>query len=64
MTYVVTDEVVVDPTCPPLAINQPFLSEHRSVKDDLIIRASHNNGLYNDDCSEVYFKLEEATRGT
>ena len=31
---------------------------------DLVARASHTHGLFRDDNAEVYYKIEEATRGT
>ena len=30
----------------------------------MIARADHTNGFYRDDNAQVYYKLEEATRGT
>ena len=64
LAYVIRDEVTVANVCPPLANNQPYTDEHKSVEGDMIARASHTHGLYAADNAAVYFKLEEATRGT
>jgi hypothetical protein len=45
-------------------VNQPYSEEHGSILGDLVNRASHDHGLFKADNAEVYFKLEEATRGT
>ena len=64
LAYVIRENVVVPAVCPPLAVDQPYSTEHGSVSDDLINRGSHTHGLFAKDNSDVYFKLEEATRGT
>ena len=48
----------------PLERDQLFSKLHRSIKADLIHCASHCHGLFRDDNAQVYYKLEEATRGT
>ena len=47
-----------------MATNQPYLDEHRSIEVKLIARAEHIHGLYKDDNAQVYYKIEESTRGT
>ena len=49
---------------PTLAPNQPHSTEHGSVEEELIARASHTHALFRDDNSVVYYHLEKATRGT
>ena len=48
----------------PLAPGQPHSTEHGSVEAELIARASHTRALFRNDNSDLYFLLEEATRGT
>ena len=46
-----------------LAASEPYLLEHGLVKE-LVARASHMHALFREDNSDVYYKLEEAMRGT
>lgn len=64
LAYVVRETIEVPAACPAREPNQPYTTEHGSVMDDLVNRASHANGLFPADSAEVYYKLEEATRGT
>ena len=64
LVYVVRIEVDVPAVCSPLAESHPYSLEHGSMEVDMIARASHGHGLFREDCAEVYYKLEEATRGT
>ena len=48
----------------PLRPLQPYLLEHGSVEQELVAHASHMHALFREDNSDVYYKLEEATRGT
>ena len=64
LIYVICPVEAVTALTPPLATNQPFSTLHGSVQDELIARASHNHVLFCDDNAKVYYKLEEATRGT
>ena len=64
LSYVIRNNVTRDLACPPLKTNQPYSELHGSVQGDLIARASHTHGLYNDDNATVYYKLEEACRTT
>lgn len=64
LAYIVCDEVNLLATAPPLTTNQPYSSKHGLIKAELIARASHDDALFRDDNAQVYFKLEEATRGT
>ena len=41
---------------------QPHSTEHGSVKDELVARASHTHALFHDDNATVYHHLEETTR--
>jgi hypothetical protein len=47
-----------------ISAGTPHSTEHGSIEDKLIARASHTNPLYREDNSVVYYKLEEATRAT
>ena len=49
---------------PTLAPNQPHSTEHGSVEEELIARASHTHAHFRDDNSVVYYHLEKATTGT
>ena len=49
---------------PPAAINQTNSAIHGSILNNLIHRAGHDHGRFEQDNAEVYFKLEEATCGT
>jgi hypothetical protein len=65
LAYVVrTDDVVAPNVAPAIAPGQPHSTEHGSVEEELIARASHVHALYRQDNASVYYKLEEATRGT
>ena len=64
LAYVIRDDPNVTGPCPALKTDQPFSEQYGSVDEDLIHRASHTHGLFRDDNASVYFKLEEATRGT
>lgn len=64
LAYVIRAEVVPPAALPTLAAGQPHSTEHGSVENELVARASHTHALYRDDNSAVYHKLEEATRTT
>eukprot|EP00957_Ditylum_brightwellii_P072453 5505950-Ditylum_brightwellii.AAC.1 len=44
--------------------SKPHSSKYGSIKADLVARASHLHSNYKEDNSQVYYYLEEATRGT
>ena len=64
LAYVIRDDTDVPAVVPTLATNQPYSTEHGSIEFELIARADHGHGLFRDDNAQVYYKLEEATRGT
>ena len=64
LAYVIQTNPQVPGTAPTLAPNQPHSTEHGSVEEELIARASHIHALFRDDNSVVYYHLEKATRGT
>ena len=64
LAYVTRKEESVAGMAPALATDQPFSTEHGSLEAELIARASLSDGLFPDDSALVYYKLEEATRGT
>jgi hypothetical protein len=63
LSYVVRPDVAPPAPTPPLLTDLPY-SASRSVEDELILLASHTHPLYRDDNELLYFKIEEATRGT
>ena len=64
LSYVTRENETVPAACPPLKTSKPHSELHGSVELDLVNRASHDDPLFNEDNSKVYFFLEEATRGT
>ena len=64
LAYVIRTDPHVPGIAPTLAPNQPHSTEHGSVEEELIARASHTHELFRDDNSVVYYHLEKATRGT
>ena len=64
LAYIIHANSGIPMAAPPLAPNQPHSEAHGSIEYKLVERASHEHPLFRDDNSEVYFKLEEATRGT
>ena len=64
LAYIIHADRDVPMPAPPLAPNQPHSKVHGSIEYELVERASHKHPLFRDENSEVYFKLEEATRGT
>jgi hypothetical protein len=63
LAYVIRPTVAVPPIG-PIAAGAPHLLEHEAIENELIARASHAHPLYREDNSNVYYKLEEATRAT
>ena len=64
LMYIIRDEPNPPAMALPLAPGQPHSTEHGSVEAELIARASHTHALFRNDNSDLYFLLEEATRGT
>ena len=64
LAYVICKDVAVPGACPLLANKKPYSELHTSVDTDMINRASHTHGLYNDGNASVHCKLEEATRSS
>lgn len=64
LAYVIRQDVQVPAVAPPLAVRQPYSTEHGSMEEELIARLSHGSPVYRDDNKAVYNYLEEATRGT
>ena len=64
LAYIIRDEPNPPAMAPPLAPGQPHSVEHGSVEADSIARASRTHALFRNDNSDLYFLLEEATRGT
>jgi len=64
LAYVIRDNEDVPAAAPPLENTQPYSTEHGSLVEEMIARASHTHALYREDNASVYYALEEATRGT
>ena len=64
LVYIIREVLNPPAAAPPLAPGQPHFLEYGSVEAELIARASHAHALFRDDNSDLYFLLEEATRGT
>ncbi len=64
LSYIVREDDDVPDPAPPLAQHQPHSTQHGSVEEELIARASHTHALYRVDNASVYHFLEEATRST
>ena len=64
LAYVIQPKADVPVATPALAAGEPYSLEHGSVEQELVARASHTHALFREDNSDVYYKLEEATRGT
>jgi hypothetical protein len=63
LAYVIR-ELEVPEAITILAAGQPHSTIAGSIEQELISRGSHNHPLFRDDRASVYYKLEEATRGT
>ena len=64
LSYIIRENVNVDPVPPPLLHRRPHSDMHGSVEGELIARLDHTSPLYRDDNQQVYHLLEEATRST
>ena len=64
LAYVIRPEADVPMATPALAPGEPYSLEHGLVEQELVARASHMHVLFQEDNSEIYYKLEEALRGT
>ena len=64
LAYVTRAVVDVPVIVPVLENNQPHSEEHGSAENKLIAQASHDHKLFREDNANVYYHLEEATRGT
>ena len=64
LTYIIREKADVPNLAPTLATNQPYSTEHGSVEQELIARASHTDPLFDTDNATVYYALEEGTRTT
>ena len=64
LAYIIRDEPNPPAAPPPLAASQLHSIEHGSVEAELMAQASHTHALFHDDNSDLYYLLEESTRGT
>lgn len=63
LVYVIR-ELETPPIITALAPGQPHSTDAGSIEQELTDRGSHTHALFRDDNATVYYKLEEATRGT
>jgi hypothetical protein len=63
LAYVIRPEATV-PTIGAQAAGTPHYVQHEGIDAEMIARASHGHLLFREDNSNVYYKLEEATRAT
>ena len=64
LAYIICDEPNPPAAAPTLAAGQPHSIEQGSVEAEVIAQALHTHALFRNDNSDLYFLLEEATRGT
>jgi hypothetical protein len=64
LSYVTRETVTPTNILPPQAQDRPHSIENGSVEGDMIAFASHDHPSYRDDNAQIYYYLEEATRGT
>ena len=64
LAYVIRDDANVPAAISAQEANAPHSTVYGSIEVALIHRASHNHPLFCVDNETVYYKLEEATRGT
>jgi hypothetical protein len=60
----VTRLVAAVPAIGAQAAGTPHSTDHGAIEMELIARASHGHPLFREDNSAMYYKIEEATRGT
>jgi hypothetical protein len=63
LAYVIRPDTTVG-AITALHAGSPHSTEHGSVEDELIARASHAHPLYREDNQLVYYKIEEGVRST
>jgi hypothetical protein len=63
LAYVIRPDAVVPPIGAQAA-GTPHSTDHGAIEMELIARASHGHALFREDNSAMYYKVEEATRGT
>jgi hypothetical protein len=64
LAYAIRPDATVPTIGGPQAAGTPHSAEHEAINAELIARASHGHPLFGEDNSNVYYKLEEATRAT
>lgn len=64
LSYVIRAEEAVPHPCPDAAPTKVHAGIYDLIEHELIARASHAHVLFHEDNETVYFKIEEAVRGT
>ena len=64
LSYVVREVATPAGPVPEAKAGEVYAEAYDSIKKEMIALANHTDPLYEEDNAEVYFKVEEATRGT
>ena len=63
LAYIIRPEVAALPIG-AISVGSPHSQEHGAIELELIVHASHTHALFQEDNSALYYKVDEATRGT
>ena len=63
LAYIIRPDAIV-PAIGAIKTGSPHSQEHGSIELKLIARASYTHALFREDNLALYYKVEEATRGT
>ena len=64
LSYLIRENDVAAVIVPPLAANKSYSTEHGSVEEELVARATYHDTLYREDNKSLYHMLEEGVRNT
>ena len=64
LSYLIHENDVVALIVPPLAADKAYSTEHGSVEEELVERATHHDTLYREDNKSLYHMLEGGVRNT
>ena len=64
LSYLIRENDVAALIVPPLAADKSYSTEHGSVEEELVARATHHDTLYREDNKSLYHMLEEGVRNT
>ena len=63
LAYIIRLKAIV-PAIGEIVAGSPHSQKHGAIELELIAHASHTHALFREDNSALYYKVEEATRGT